>query len=456
MLKPSQRTDEPIPSTRDIYRRQIRMSWPSALEAVLVGLIGSVDTMMVGGIGSAAIAAVGITNQPKFILLAIILSLNAGVTAVVARRKGEEDVEGANRCLRQCLLLSLVFSLLMSVLGMLYARPILVFAGADVDIIEDAVAYFRILMLSIVFVSLSMTINAAQRGAGNTKISMLTNVAANLVNVFFNYLLINGVWGFPRLGVRGAAIATVIGNFVGFCLSLASLLRSGAFLELRRKTSWWFDRRTMRSIVMVSGSAAVEQVFMRLGFFTYAKIVADLGTTAFATHQICMNIINLSFCVGDGLGIAAASLVGQSLGEKRPDMAIIYGKTGQRLAFCISTALFFLFSLGGRFLVSLFNTEPAVLSLGSQIMLIIACTTHVQTAAVIYSGCLRGAGDTRFVALTSFISIGILRPTLSWALCTPLGLELIGAWLGLLIDQITRCCLNWLRFRSGRWTKIEV
>ena len=215
MLKPSQRINAPLPPTKEVYRHQFNLTWPCAIESVLVSLIGSMDTMMVGGLGPEAIAAVGITNQPKFILLAVIFSLNVGVTAVVARRKGQQDTVGANRCLRQAVIISLALSILMSLLGAVFARPILLFAGAGPDTIEDAVIYFQILMISIVFMSLSLTINAAQRGAGNTKISMRTNLAANIVNIILNYLLINGIWVFPKMGVAGAAAATAIGNIVG-------------------------------------------------------------------------------------------------------------------------------------------------------------------------------------------------------------------------------------------------
>ena len=158
------------------------------------------EAVRISGIPLEAIAAVGITNQPKFILLAVIFSLNVGVTAVVARRKGQQDTVGANRCLRQAVIISLALSILMSLLGAVFARPILLFAGAGPDTIEDAVIYFQILMISIVFMSLSLTINAAQRGAGNTKISMRTNLAANIVNIILNYLLINGIWVFPKWG----------------------------------------------------------------------------------------------------------------------------------------------------------------------------------------------------------------------------------------------------------------
>lgn len=455
MLKPNQRQGA-LPTSKEVYQSTYNMAWPSALEAILVSLIGSVDTIMVGGLGAVAIAAVGITNQPKFILLAMIFSLNVGVTAIVARRKGQNDVEGANACLRQSIIISLVLSLIMAVGGFVFAKPILLFAGAQPDVIGDATTYFRILMVSIVFTGVSLTINAAQRGAGNTKISMRTNLFANIFNLIFNYLLINGIWIFPEWGVAGAAVATTIGSIVGCGMSIASLFHKADFLEIKHKASWKFDKKTISLLVSISGSAMVEQVCMRVGFFAYAKVVAALGTTAFATHQICMNIINLSFAFGDGLSIATSSLVGQSLGAKRTDMAIIYGKTGQRIAFAVSTVLFVIFIVGRESLVRLFTSEQAIISLGATIMIIIAFTTHIQTSQVVVSGCLRGAGDTKFVAFTSLVSIGIIRPTLTWLLCFPLGMGLIGAWIGLFIDQCMRLALNFARFNRGKWTNIEL
>ena len=455
MLNPEQVLGD-IPTTKEVYKTSFNISWPCALETVLVSLVGSIDIMMVGGLGAHAIAAVGLTNQPKFILLAMIFSLNVGVTAIVARRKGEQDYYGANSCLRQSIVLSLRISMIMAFLGYFFAYEILEFAGAGDDVILESVAYYKILMVSIVFTSLSLTINAAQRGVGNTRISMKTNVTANIFNLIFNYLLINGIWIFPRLEVRGAAIATTIGSIVGCLMSIFSLYYNTNFLEMKAKASWKFDKKTMKAFLNISGSSVVEQVFMRIGFFSFAKIVAALGTIAFATHQICMNIINLSFCFGDGLGVAASSLVGQNLGAKRPDKAIIYGKTGQRMSFIVSTALFLFFFFGRRFLITLFNSEEHIVSLGAMIMIIIAFTTHVQTSQTVYLGCLRGAGDTKFVALISFISVAAVRPILAWILCFPMNMGLMGAWVALFADQTIRYILSKMRFNSGYWTKIEI
>ncbi|BCJ93325.1 MATE efflux family protein [Anaerocolumna cellulosilytica] len=455
MIKPQLVTGE-LPPTKEVYQDFLKVAWPSALESLLVGLVGSVDTIMVGSLGKGAITAVGITNQPKFILLAMIFSLNIGITAVVARRKGQNDREGANRSLRAGILLSFIIALTMAILGSIFAAPILRFSGAESSYFQDAVSYFRVLMVSIFFTSLNLTINAAQRGSGNTKISMRTNIVSNLVNVVFNYFLINGIGFFPKLGVTGAAIATCLGSIAACIISIATLLRKDSFLSLRVKGSWRLTKEVLTPITKVGSSAFIEQVFMRIGFLVYAILVAKLGTTAYATHLICMNILNLSFCFGDGFSIAASSLVGQSLGRKRPDMAIIYGKAGQRLAFMVSTLLFIFFIGTGKYLITLFNSEPEVVLLGSGIMIIIAFTTHAQTSQVIMSGCLRGAGDTIFVAIVSMISVTLIRPFLTWLLCFPVDMGLYGAWIALCGDQILRLVLNFIRFSNGKWTKITL
>ncbi|HCX62287.1 MAG TPA: MATE family efflux transporter [Clostridiales bacterium] len=445
-----------IPSDKEVYKNAIEVAWPSAIEAVLVQLISSADLIMVGALGAAAISAVGITTQPRLILLAVIFSLNIGVTAVVARRKGEDNREDANKALRQSLVICGFLSLILSVLGIIYARPLIVFAGAQKEVVEIAVTYFRIICVGNFFTSLSLTINAAQRGAGNTRISMKTNIAANMVNLFFNFLLIKGHLGFPALGVTGAAIATAIGNTVGFLLSLKSITFAHEFLELRKKQSWKLEKEIISSVLGISSSAFVEQVFMRVGFFTTNKLVAGLGMISYATHQICVNIMSISFAFGDGLGIAASALVGQSLGAKRSDLATIYGKSLQRIALTVGLIFVFIFLFGGSFLVSLFADDAAVIAAGATIMLTIAATAPIQSSNVVVGGILRGAGDTKFVAITSFLSIGLVRPGATWLFCYPLGFGLIGAWFAFGTDQVLRLFINYMRFLKGGWTKIKV
>ncbi len=445
-----------LPSSRIAYSNFYKIAWPSALEALLVALVGAVDTIMVGTLGEGAIAAVGITTQPKFILLAIIFSLNTGITAVTARRKGQDNRTDANRCVRAGILFSLCGSLLMALLGALFAKPILLFAGADHTYLAEAMDYFKILMFSLPFQALNLTINAAQRGCGKTKISMYSNIISNLINIPFNFLLINGIGIFPRLEVKGAAIATLMGAIAAFVISSSTLLRKNGYLSFHHKAGWAIREDITNAIFKVSSSAFVEQVFMRIGFLAYAAIVARLGTTQYATHLICMNILTLSFCFGDGLSIAASALVGQNLGAKRPDLSIIYGKTGQRLAFMISCVIFLIFLFGRTFLVSLFSDEAVIITLGANVMILAALGTHLQTSQVVLSGCLRGAGDTGYVAITSLISVALVRPLLTYLLCFPAGLGVYGAWVALLVDQFFRFVSSYYRFSGGKWTTISL
>ncbi|MEG1743775.1 MAG: MATE family efflux transporter, partial [Clostridia bacterium] len=321
--------------------------------------------------------------------------------------------------------------------------------------------YFRIIMVGMLFTSMGLVINAAHRGTGNTKIAMITNIVANVVNCIFNYFLISGNWFFPKLGVEGAAIATLIGNVVSFAISLITVLKPGGFLRLKFSQCIKINKPVLKLIAKIGGSAGIEQIFMRIGFFVYCMIVNRLGTVAISTHTICMNILTLSFSVGDGLGIAASSLVGQNLGKKRSDLALLFGKVGQRIGFFVSGFLVLLFAFGGKILVSLFLTDydpnaAEILIQGTMIMYIIAATSPAQISQVIFNGCLRGAGDTFFVAASSLLSIAIVRPLITYVLCYPLGLGLIGAWLSLIVDQYLRLVLSGYRFEGGKWGKIII
>ncbi len=455
MVKEKDRLGE-LPTSREAYKKTFHLAWPSMTESVLVCLTGAVDTMMVGTLSPEAISAVGITHQPKFVLLALIFSLNVGITAVIARRKGAKDQDGANRCLKQSLMIATVIALFLFTIGNLITEPLLRFVGAGDDILADATTYFRIILVGAFFNSIGLAINAAQRGVGNTRISMTTNLTANIVNVIFNYLLINGIWIFPKWGVAGAAVATSIGNFVAFVMALCSILPKKRYLSLFSKASWKFDRNTLGSVTKVSLSACAEQGAMRIGFLLYSMLVAGLGTIAFATHQVCMSILSISFGFGDGLSIASATLVGQSLGAKRPDKARLYASVCQRIALIISTILFILFIVFRREIVGMFTTDTTIIEQGAILMIIIAFTTHAQTSQVIITGALRGAGDAMYVAMTSLISIAIVRPGLTWLLCYPVGLGLIGAWFGVLIDMFLRLIINFSHFKRGSWTTIKL
>ncbi len=456
----------PVPDDASLLRRAFRVAWPSTLESFLVALVSLVDTIMVSSLGAAAIAAIGLTNQPKFICLAVFLSVNVAVSALVARRKGEGDRKGAVSVLRQAILLTVLLTAVITVLAEAVADPVLRLAGTNEDTHTLATSYFRIIVGFQFFSVVNMVINAAQRGAGNTKIAMRTNLVSNLVNIVCNYLLIGGNFGFPALGVNGAAIATVIGTIVASGMALLSVLHPDHFLYLfyregedesaGARRPRFFDRRTLGSIANIGSSTLAEQLFLRLGFLMYTMVVARLGTVEFASHQIGMNMMTISFSFGDGLSIAAVSLVGQSLGEQRPDLAKVYGGFCQRLGLLCSCMLGVIYVLFGRYIFRLFSDDPVILNYGVIIMDFIAVVVFMQISQVIYSGCLRGGGDTKYVAFVSLVSVAFIRPFSGWLFVYPLNLGLPGAWMGLVLDQLMRLSLTWWRFKHDKWLNIKI
>ena len=446
----------PLPDNSKIYKHAFEIAWPSALESVFLGLISAVDTMMVGSLGTNAIAAVGICTQPKFVVMATLIGLNTGVNVVIARRKGENRQDKANQTLRNALILSVILSFFFTLIGFIFAKPALLFAGANHDYLDLSITYFRYIMIGAFFHLLALTMTAAQRGAGKTKISMTCNLTANIVNVIMNAMLINGLFFFPKLGVKGAAIATMIGNIVAFLLALFSLLNKNQYLHIRLSDNWHLDKETLKAIFKISIPSLCEQIFLRIGFFTYSKAVANLGTTDYATHLICMNVMTISFGLGDGLSVASSTLVGQSLGAKRSDMAIIYGKVLQRIGFVMSMLLGLCIALFNNEIMHLFTTDPIVIEKGGIILLMIALVIQFQVSQVITMGCLRGAGDAKFVAFISLITITFIRPIGTYVLAYGVGLGLIGAWFSIYLDQFTRLIASKYRFKQAKWIKIKV
>ncbi|MBO5145979.1 MAG: MATE family efflux transporter [Lachnospiraceae bacterium] len=439
-------------------RETLRMAWPAVCESFFVALAGMVDSLMVSSIGSYAVAAVGLTTQPKFMGMALFIAMNVSISALVARRRGEQKKKEANRILLAAVLFILVSAVVISTLCVTFANQIIRFCGSAEDTHDTAVIYFRIIMGGMIFNVVSMGINAAQRGAGNTIIAMRTNITSNVVNIIGNYLLINGNLGFPALGIRGAAIATVFGTMVACVMSICSLLKKDNFVSIPYiiKEKIKPAAAPLVSIIKVGYSVFIEQVLMRVGFMSTAMMAAGMGTDAMAAHQVGMNILSLTFSFGDGMQVAAVALIGRSLGEGSPDRAKEYGRICRRIGMCISIALAVIYFLGGETLYRLFFEEDNIVAYGVQIIHVIIIIVLFQVSQVIYMGCLRGAGDTAYTAVASTISVTLIRTGFSYLCGIVLGWGIAGIWLGILADQISRYLFASIRFQTGKWTKIKI
>lgn len=447
----------PSITSKMLYADIVKIAWPSVVELTLTQLASMVDLMMVGGLGAWALTSVGLTVQPKFLLMTIFMAMNVGATAMAARYKGAGDQEKANLILRQALLLTLIISVISSITGYLFAEKLILFMGAaEEKTLHGGTIYLKIQMVGFTFMALTSTITAALRGVGNSRTAMIYNLTSNVVNVFLNYLLIEGHFGFPRLEVAGASLATIIGQLFAFVFALTYIMKGDQYLHLRFMDGFKPDPHSLKQIVTIGAPAMLEQLLMRVGVIIYVKTIAGLGTVAYAVHQVCMNIQALSFMNGQGFAVSATSLTGQSLGKNRPDMAHAYVHRTRRLGMSVSLILAAIFVFWGGKIVSLYNDSPDIISQGARIMMFVGFTQPLQSSQFILSGSLRGAGDTRATAIITFITVLLIRPLLAVYLINVWNLGLEGAWFAFIADQTIRSALVLIRYNSGKWKRIKV
>lgn len=443
---------------KDTVRVTVNMAWPAIIESFFVAFAGLVDSLMVSSLGPEAVASVGLTTQPKFLGLALFFALNVAISALVARRRGEQKRNEANCILYTAVVFIVAAAILMSVVLVCAADWIMDLCGSTAETHEGAVVYYQIIMGGMIFNCIQMGINSAQRGAGNTKITMRTNVTSNTVNIIMNYLLIGGHFGFPALGIRGAALATVLGTVVAAVMSIRSLFKADNFVSVpyitREKITP--SMKAFRNLLHVGYSVFFEQILMRIGFMMTAVMAAHQGTDAMAAHQVGMNIMGLSFSFGDGLQATAVALIGRSLGEKNEELAKEYGRTCRMVGAVIAVCLVVLYFTGARPMMRLFFQEEHIVQIGVDIMHVIVFVVIFQIIQVIYMGCLRGAGDTLYTAVASTISVTLVRTAVSYFFGYILNWGIIGIWLGVLGDQLSRFLFASTRFRTGKWTKINI
>ena len=443
---------------RKLLRIILNMAWPAILESVFFSLTALIDSYMVSVLGENAVAGVGITAQPKFLGLAICFAANVAIAALVARRYGQKNRKDANRIVFTGVLFVTVATVFISLISVTFTGTIMDLCGATSDTREYGETYFRIVMGGIIFNVLQMSINSAQRGIGNTKITMRTNVVSNVINIIFNYLLIGGNLGFPKLGIAGAAISTVFGTVVASVMSIASIMKKDCFINIgymiTEKIRPTFA--CLKNITSVGYSVFLEQILMRVGFMSTAIMAAHQGTSQMAAHQVSMNLLSLSYSFGDGIQSTVVALIGKSLGEEKPELAKKYGVICRKFAIMIAAVLAVVYIFGSKGIYSMFFDNPEVINIGITISHVLIAAIIFQIPSVVYIGALRGAGDTLYTAITSTISVTIIRTSVSYFFGYVLGMGIVGIWFGIVGDQCSRFIFSEIRFRQGKWTKIKI
>lgn len=440
------------------FKKSLSIAWPAVLEFFFVSIAGFIDTFMVSSLGPAAIAAIGLTIQPKFLSLSVFFAINAAVSALIARRQGEGKRDKANVTLTTALYIMVFFVIFVDLLMIPFAGKILELAGSNTETHKLAYDYYMIIMIGLIFNALSMLINAAHRGCGNTQIAFISNMVSSVVNISLNFLLIEGRFGFPRMGVRGAALATVLGTVVATIMCLISLIDKNSYMNFRimAKNKFKFSMEIAGEIKNLAVNLFVENISARIGFMITAITAARLGTEAFAAHNVGMNLLGLSFSFGDGMQVAAIALTGNALGAGHKDEALKLGKSCQELGFIFSVIFSLIMIFFGRNIFFIFFNENHILDMGVLISRFLTIIVLLQISQVIYGGCLRAAGDVKYTLGVALVSVTFIRSIVTLICVNVLNLGLAGIWIGILSDQASRFLSLRHRFNLGEWVHKKI
>lgn len=443
------------PGQTEIRRNVLRLALPAMGEQLLSMMVGIVDTYLVGHLGAAPLAAVGLANQWVMMATTLFGAVATGSTALIARFIGAREPEDANRVVQQSVLLGIVIGLIATFLGVTFAEPAVRLLGAPADVVDLSSQYLGIVATIFLLSTIMFIGNACLRGAGDTRTPLYVMLVVNTLNVIVAWTAINGPFGLPKLGVAGSALGAVVGRSVGGILVLIILLRGRSGIQLRIR-GMWPDRELLRRLLRVGLPSGIEQLFFRGGSMAFARILAGLGTNAYAASQVGISAWSLSFMPGFGFAIAATTLVGQSLGAERPDRAERQGYTAYRLGAGLMAAVGILFLLFPAQIVGFFTDDPVVIALGTMPLRMVGLIQPLLASNMIFGGALRGAGDTRFPMVVTGVGTFLIRLPIAYLFAIVFGWGLPGAWGALIFDFTVRGVVNFLRFRSGRWKTVEV
>jgi putative MATE family efflux protein len=441
--------------TEGSLRRAIfLLAVPMVLEMAMESLFGVVDVFFVARLGADAVAAVAVTESMLVVVFSIALGLSMATTAMVARRIGEKDPEGAARAAVQALGLGLVASIPLSLVGALGAPALLRWMGAEPAVVDSA-SYTRIMLGGSITIFYLFLINAVFRGAGNAAIAMRVLWLSNSINIVLDPCLIFG-WGpFPEMGVTGAAVATNIGRGLGVVYQLWVLFRGpGRILVTRRHLR--LESAVALRLLRVSIGGVLQYLVATASWLGLVRIIAVFGSAPLAGYAIALRVLLFTILPSWGLSNAAATLVGQNLGASRPERAeqAVWRTGFYNMLFLGGVAVFFI--TVAEPIARLFTQDADVLRPAADCMRFVSYGYVFYAYGMVMEQAFNGAGDTTTPTLINLFCYWLFQIPLGYALALPLGMGPRGVFLAITLSESTLAVVAMLVFRRGRWKERRI
>ena len=445
-----------ITAKRALILSILTMAMPAIIEMALNTMLGVADTIMISRfIGDSGLAAAGFANSIMYTLIFVFTSFNTGATALVSRSYGEENFDKLNRTGSQTVLLNGIIGLVVMILSLLFKDQIFMIFDTTPEVALMIDSYFSIIAYGMLAMFLSFSFASILRGAGDTFSPMVITGIANVLNIIGNYVLIKGVWIFPEMGIAGAALSTSISRILAVTAYIFICFRMHERVHLKLKYMK-FQSEILRPLMKISLPGALEQALMQTSFLAVGVIISKLETTSEAAFRILINIESISFMPAVGVSIAAATLVGKSLGEKDKEKAVDVGTVSYGLAIAwgvIAGAVFLIFRYP---ILRIFTTDTAVIDSSMFTMILMAVNQPLLNFMIGISGGLRGAGDTKSVMTITILRLwGIFVP-LSYVTIIWLDYGVAGLWIAEIASFVIFSAVILKRFNSKKWTEIHV
>ena len=436
----------------DLNRAIVLLAIPMILEMAMESLFGVVDVFFVSRLGPDAVATVGLTESLLTLVFGVAIGLSMATTAFVARRIGEKDPEGAAETSVQAILLGLLVSAVVAAIGITQARTLLHLMGSTAAVEANA-RYTQVLLGGSAVIFLLFLINAIFRGAGDAALAMRALWIANAINLVLDPCLING-WGpFPKLGVLGAAVATTTGRGIGVLFQLWSL-NSGVNRIVIRRAQMRLNVPVMWNLLRVSSTGILQFLIGTASWVALIRIVSTFGSAVVAGYTIAVRLLIFAILPSWGLSNAAATLVGQNLGAKKPERAekSVYRTGWYNMSYMGLVSIAFVFFPG--VLVAVFTTDPAVSGPAISCLSIFGVAFVSYAWGMVLLQAFNGAGDTMTPTLINLLAFWGCQIPLAYWLAVPMGWGLRGAFTAVPIADVVFTVAALILFRRGRW-KLE-
>lgn len=434
----------------NISEAVILLAIPMILELSLESVFAVVDMFFVSKLGQNAIATVGFTESVITIVYSIAIGVSTGATAVVARRIGEKNVEAAAHAGAQSLSFSIVISLLLAIPGVIFAKDILALMGASPEVIAEGTTFTQIMLGGNTVILLIFLINGIFRGAGDAAMAMKSLWIASGANIILCPIFIH------FMGLKGAAVATVLGRSIGVFYQLYNLGRGKGILKFRL-SHFYFDFPVIKSIVSIAWPASFQFIIGSGSWILLTRLVAEIGgMAASAGYQIAFRNFAFFILPAWGLSNAAATLVGQNLGAKQYDRAEESVLTTAKFSIVLMALVTLFFFLFPRQIIAIFTDDPTVMNHGVQAMMVIGSGYIFYGIAMVMTQALNGAGDTKVPTWLNFICFWIFQTPFAYFLTEKTDLKSLGAMVAIPVAHALLAVLAWIYFKKGRWKEIKV